>query len=78
MPLKIKVRCNGPNHHVNEVDVDDLVRATHTVRFAGPDPESPYPLDIADRSVLRCVSCTEGKVVITREMIEKARGSGTR
>ena len=63
----IKVRCHGANRHVNEVDVDDAMRLdsiSRSVDFsATPAPE---------RTVLRCRECAEGKVIVTRAMIEAA------
>jgi len=76
MATIIKVRCNGPDKHVNEVDIEKLIRPTPLLRciisydpsaeVAAPPPE--------DRYVFKCRFCTEGRVVVTREMIEKNRG----
>jgi hypothetical protein len=63
----IKVRCNGPNKHVNDVDVDDALRETSTLR--GDFSSSSVP----ERIVLRCRVCADGKVIVTRAMIEQAR-----
>ncbi|MDQ3744031.1 MAG: hypothetical protein M3444_06600 [Acidobacteriota bacterium] len=64
----IKVRCNGPNRHVNEVDLDAALREETITRgadaFSGSAPE---------RVVLRCRECVDGSVILTRAMIEEAR-----
>ena len=64
----IKIRCNGPYRHVNEVDLGDALREqpiTRNVAFTSPD--------IPDRIVLHCHECADGKVILTRAMIEQAR-----
>lgn len=64
----IKVRCNGPNKHVNEVDLDEALRRTATLRGGGGS--SSY---VPERVVLRCRECADGKVILTRAMIEDTR-----
>jgi hypothetical protein len=64
----IRVRCNGPNRHVNEVDVDDAMRETSTLRTV-----DYYSSSVPERVVLRCRECVDGKVIVTRAMIEDAR-----
>lgn len=59
----MKVRCNGSEKHVNEVDIDKITRPTIVVR--GQPKQS-----LQDRYVLPCQSCTDGKVIVTREMIK--------
>ena len=64
----IKIRCNGPNRHVNEIDLGQALREqpiTRNVIFTPPD--------IPDRIVLHCHECADGKVILTRAMIEQAR-----
>ena len=65
----IKVRCNGPNRHVNEVDLEDALRGDFVTRRTDFSSSSSVP----ERTVLRCHECTDGKVVVTREMVEDAR-----
>jgi hypothetical protein len=60
----IKVRCNGGGKHINEVDIDKITRPTIVVRG---HPKQ----NLQDRYVLPCQHCTEGKVIITRKMIEE-------
>ena len=64
----IKVRCNGPKQHVNEVDLGEVLREqpiTRNVVFTTPD--------IPERIVLHCRECTDGKVILTRAIIEQVR-----
>lgn len=64
----IRVRCNGANRHVNEVDVDDALREDSVARQA--DGSSS---DVPERIVLRCRECVDGRVIVTRAMIEDGR-----
>ena len=68
MNQAIKVRCNGPNQHVNEVDLAVALLEVPITRQADFSAT-----DVPERIVLRCHECTEGKVIVTREMIEDAR-----
>jgi hypothetical protein len=63
----IKIKCNGPNQHVNDIDLGKVLQPTTVVRstLLGFRPGPP---EIPERLVLRCRFCTEGRVVITREM----------
>ncbi|HEV7890077.1 MAG TPA: hypothetical protein VGP08_05535 [Pyrinomonadaceae bacterium] len=65
----IKVRCNGPNRHVNEVDLDDALREDPLARR-----DDLTPASAPERVVLRCRECVDGRVILTRAMIEDARG----
>jgi len=61
----IKIKCNGPTPHLNEVDLSKLLQPDKVVRGG----QSTYlPSALPERSVLKCRFCTEGRVVITREM----------
>jgi hypothetical protein len=75
MAQMIKIKCNGPNHHVNEVDLDKLLRPTPIVRSPFARRPPPQSSDIPERLVRQCKLCTEGKVVISREIIEDYRRS---
>jgi hypothetical protein len=67
MPNIIKVKCTGPNEHVNEVDIENVL-GTDVVLFGTPiETGRPIP----QRIVRKCEVCAEGKVIITREMIEE-------
>lgn len=68
MGRMIKVRCNGANKHINEVDLDDALREDAIARQPNFSSSS-----VPERVVLRCRECVDGKVVVTREMIERAR-----
>ncbi|MDZ7265190.1 MAG: hypothetical protein ONB16_11430, partial [candidate division KSB1 bacterium] len=60
----IKVRCNGKNHHVNEVDIDEITKPTLVVRGE--------PLrQLRERYVVPCKYCSDGQVVITKKMIDE-------
>jgi hypothetical protein len=63
----IKVRCNGPGKHVNDVDLDDALVEQPVARQAASLPPS-----VPERIVLRCHSCADGKVILTRWMIDQA------
>lgn len=60
----MKVRCNSPGEHINEVDIDKITRPTIVVR--GQPSQR-----LQDRYVLRCQYCTDGKVIVTKKMIEE-------
>jgi tartrate dehydratase beta subunit/fumarate hydratase class I family protein len=62
----IKVQCTGRDRHVNEIDLDDVL-GSDVVLYGGPIVTGR---DIPARIVRRCDVCDEGKVIITREMIE--------
>jgi hypothetical protein len=65
----IRVRCNGPEKHINEVDLNLAMLKTVIIR-GQPTFE---PSAIPKRLVLSCRYCTTGKVVLTRDMIEGAQ-----
>jgi hypothetical protein len=66
MPNIIKVQCTGVGQHVNEVDLEGLL-GSDVVVYGNPIATGrPIPA----RIVRSCDSCAEGKVIITREMIE--------
>ncbi|HEY0003857.1 MAG TPA: hypothetical protein VGB17_03520 [Pyrinomonadaceae bacterium] len=63
----IKVRCNGANRHVNDVDVDEALRVDSIARRVDGSAR-----DVPERIVLRCRECADGRVILTRAMIEDA------
>jgi hypothetical protein len=67
MPRTIKIRCNGPEPHLNEVEIDKVLQPTVVVRGSRSRPK-PIP----ERLVVKCNFCSEGKIVLTRKMIEEA------
>ncbi len=62
----IKVPCTGSGRHTNEIDLDDVL-GPDVVLYGGPIVTGR---DVPARIVRRCHVCDEGKVIITREMIE--------
>jgi hypothetical protein len=63
----IKVQCTGREQHVNEVDLEDILGPDVVMHGTPIDTGRPIP----ERIVRRCEVCTEGKVIITRNMIEQ-------
>lgn len=68
MGQTIKVRCNGPNKHVNNVDLADALREDSIARRTDLTSSA-----VPERIVLRCHECADGRVIVTQEMIEDAR-----
>jgi hypothetical protein len=64
----IKVPCTGKGRHINEIDLDDVL-GSDVVFYGGPIAAGR---DVPARIVRRCDACDEGKVIITRDMIEGA------
>jgi hypothetical protein len=62
----VKVQCTGKERHVNEINLDDIL-GSDVVFYGGPIAAGR---DIPARIVRRCDVCDEGKVIITRDMIE--------
>jgi hypothetical protein len=63
----IKVQCTGRGQHVNEIDLMDVLGSDVVLYGGAIDTGRQIPAQI----VRRCDECDEGKVVITREMIER-------
>ena len=70
MSGKIKVRCNGPERHINDIDIERLLEPT----FVTKGPNQPSHLsnldDIEFPLYEDCRYCA-GRVIITREIAEK-------
>jgi len=64
----IKVRCTGAGQHVNEIDLENVLGTDVVLHGTPIDTGRPIPA----RIVRGCDVCAEGKVVITREMIEES------
>ncbi len=62
----IKVKCTGTGQHVNEIDLEDVIGEDVVLYGGAIDTGRQLPA----RIVRRCDECDEGKVIITREMIE--------
>jgi hypothetical protein len=63
----IKVRCNGAGKCVNEFTDKELEKYTRPTIVVRGQPKNTVP----ERLVIPCKHCTEGKVIITRKMIEE-------
>jgi hypothetical protein len=62
----IKVPCTGREQHLNEIDLEDVVGSDVVLHGGAIDTGRQLPV----RIVRRCDECDEGKVIVTREMIE--------
>jgi hypothetical protein len=63
----IKVQCTGRERHINEIDLEDVL-GPNVVMYGNPiNTGRPIP----ERIVRKCEQCSEGRVIITREMIEE-------
>jgi len=71
MSQLVKIKCNGPDHHVNEIDLDKVLEPTTVLRGREPARSAS---DIPERVVRPCRYCAEGRVILTRRMIEEIRG----
>ena len=67
MATIIKVRCTGAERHVNEIDLDNVLGSDVVIHGTPIDTGRPIPA----RIVRMCDVCAEGKVIITREIIEE-------
>jgi hypothetical protein len=67
MAKVISVQCTGAGRHVNEINLEDVLGTTVILHGTPIDTGRPVP----DRIVRKCDTCNEGRVIITREMIEK-------
>lgn len=72
MSHKIKVRCNGPERHSNEIDLERLLRPTYVSRGDHRPVHLPPLDDIEFPLYDDCRHC-DGQVIITRELAEQAR-----
>jgi len=62
----ISVQCTGPGRHVNEINLEDVLGTT-VILHGSPIVTGQ---SVPERIVRKCEMCSEGKVIITREMIE--------
>jgi hypothetical protein len=63
----IKVQCTGREQHINEIDLEEILGSTVVMHGTPIDTGRPIP----ERIVRKCEQCIEGRVIITREMIEE-------
>ncbi len=68
MPNIIKVKCTGPDGHENEIDIESVLGTDVVLHGTPIETGRPIP----QRIVRRCGVCFEGKVIITREMIQES------
>lgn len=68
MAKTIKIRCTGSQKHENVVDLEKVLNPKPIVTYRGA---STKPKEIPERLVLPCQLCADGKVVISRAMIEE-------
>jgi hypothetical protein len=66
----VKIKCNGAGQHVNEVDLDHALE--ETVVYKGAEARLQ---NLPERVTLRCSVCAEGRIVITRPMLEDMLGA---
>lgn len=71
MRKEIKVRCNGPERHINEIDLERLFKPTFVVKGGNPVTGFPNLDDVGFPLYEDCRYCN-GHVIITREIAEKA------
>ena len=71
----IKVRCNGPERHINDIDLERLLEPTFVTK--GPNQASSLSnlADVEFPLYEDCRYCS-GRVIITREIVEKTSKSG--
>jgi hypothetical protein len=68
MNKKIKVRCNGQERHINEIDLDRLLKPIFVVR--GDDPVIDF--DGVEFPLYEDCRYCAGHIIITREIAEQA------
>lgn len=68
MAKTIKVTCTADHTHVNEIELEKILKPVIVARSAAPS----RPREIPQRSVFKCEYCQTGKVVVTREMVQDA------
>lgn len=70
MAKTVKIQCNGAGQHVNELGLHKILE--QQVLYRSIDEQSQ---DIPERVTLRCCVCAEGRIVITRPMLEEMLGA---
>jgi len=63
----IKVQCTGREQHVNEIELENVLGPNVVIHGTPIDTGRPIP----ERIVRKCEQCSEGRVILTREMIEE-------
>jgi hypothetical protein len=75
MRIKIKVRCNGQERHINDIDLEGLLEPTFVTKGHNPASSLPNLDDVEFPLYEDCRYCA-GRVIITREIAEQARKTG--
>ena len=70
MAKVVKIICNGAGQHINDVDLDRALEEAVAYR----DTKARLQ-NLPERVTLRCRMCTEGRIVITRKMLEEMLGA---
>ncbi len=63
----IKLQCTGREQHINEIDLEEILGTTVIMHGTPIDTGQPIP----ERIVRKCEQCSEGRVILTREIIEE-------
>ena len=66
MSQLIRKKCNGQGKHDNDFTRDELLRKLPVTRSAPASASDDLPNEL----VLKCRTCTEGRVVFTRSELE--------
>ncbi len=70
----VKVKCNGPDKHINDIDLIKMLKGT-TILRAAPEPSSSKQtsnyMDIPERLVLQCKTCAVGRVILEQNQIKE-------
>lgn len=64
------IRCNQPERPVNKVDLDRALE--EVIVYKGAEARLQ---NLPERVTLRCRVCAEGRIVITRPMLEEMLGA---
>lgn len=64
----VKIKCNGPVPHINDIDLDSALRQHVALRGESSASPSLNVDDMPERLVLPCRECTH-KVILSRETI---------
>ncbi len=70
MVKTVKIQCNGAGQHVNDVDLDRALEEAVVYKSAEARLQN-----LPERVTLRCRVCAEGRIVITRPMLEEMLGA---
>jgi hypothetical protein len=76
MSGKIKIRCNGQENHVNEIDLERLLESTFVTKSLDQVSRLPDLDDVEFPFYEDCRYCAS-HLIITREMAERVRKSGS-